>query len=210
MDMNGRVITLRAAGGHIHFGGKIKSEEAAEPIVRTLDAILGVCCVSLFDGLDDPRRRQTYGMAGEYRLPKHGLEYRVLSNAWLCHPVVMHLIFDFARAVYMLGKQGCGHHWKTTEAKTVKIINNCDVKGARKQITENRDLLEKLLRTRYYDASMYKKTADMIFNGVKSFVKDPDDIAGNWQLDGGWISHSGSPNKHVANAIGTIKKDLQI
>ena len=41
-------------------------------------------------------RRKLYGMAGEYRLPAHGIEYRTLSNFWLRSPVLADFVAQMA------------------------------------------------------------------------------------------------------------------
>src|ERR1019366_5440055 len=96
-------------------------------MVKAMDAIAGVACVALFAKYDNPIRRQYYGLPGEYRLPKHGLEYRALSNAWLIHPLIMNLVIDFARKAAIMGKEGLFSKWKATEQETIDCITNCDV-----------------------------------------------------------------------------------
>jgi hypothetical protein len=66
-------VPFRTTGGHIHFGIGKRDDETVSRMVKALDAIIGVACVSLFDGIDDPRRRRMYGLAGEYRLPEYGV-----------------------------------------------------------------------------------------------------------------------------------------
>ncbi len=202
IELDGRRTRLRSAGGHLHFGMSVSPESAAE-IVKAIDAVCGVACVSLFQGIDDPRRRHMYGLAGEYRLPKHGLEYRTLSNAWLCHPMITNLVFELARAAYMLGQQGLRECWETTEHDTVKIINTCDVKAAQKQIEKNRKVMVRLLATKLYEENA-PKCVDYFLNGVHSIIQDPDDIIGNWNLNGHWISHANGVGKNVASGVQLI------
>lgn len=93
----------RGAGGHIHLslanGGKYSSllHEQATLIVSLLDVLLGNTFVLLDRDPGNVTRRKLYGRAGEYRLPKHGLEYRTLSNFWLRHMTLMSLAFGLAR-----------------------------------------------------------------------------------------------------------------
>ena len=79
--------TMRTASGHIHIGFC----EGADPnsdehmlrcatLVKQLDAYLGLPSL-LFD--KDKKRRSMYGAAGCFRPKPYGVEYRVLSNAWL-------------------------------------------------------------------------------------------------------------------------------
>jgi len=56
--------------------------------------------------LDEPVRREYYGLAGEYRLPPHGLEYRSLSCAWIFHPKAAATILDLARRVVVYATSG--------------------------------------------------------------------------------------------------------
>lgn len=80
---------VRSAGGHVHIG---LANGIYEPfngvdhrwrLVAILDAILGNTCVLLDQDRAQAERRKVYGRAGEHRLPRHGLEYRTLSNFWL-------------------------------------------------------------------------------------------------------------------------------
>lgn len=76
----------RSAGGHIHMGldqSVSKIMPVREKIVPLLDILVGNTSVLLDRDPHAAERRQVYGRAGEYRLPKHGLEYRTLSNYWL-------------------------------------------------------------------------------------------------------------------------------
>lgn len=93
---------IRSAGGHVHMGldAPIFNHEAIDHrtrMVPMLDIFVGNTCV-LIDR--DPKariRRQNYGRAGEYRLPKYGLEYRTLSNFWLRHYVLISLVTGLCR-----------------------------------------------------------------------------------------------------------------
>jgi len=94
-EVDGAVYRVRSAGGHMHFG--INSEnyqyeirvacervyEQRRKLVPLFDILMGIPGVLLDRDPDQVIRRQTYGMAGEYRLPDHGIEYRTLSNFWL-------------------------------------------------------------------------------------------------------------------------------
>jgi len=204
-----RELPLRSAGGHIHFGIGKKNEDtdSVKQMVRALDAILGVCCVSLFAKYDNPIRRQFYGLAGEYRTPKHGLEYRALSNAWICHPMISHLIMDLARKCLVFGEKGFLKYWETTEEETVGCIQNCDVDIAHKIMERNKATLLKIFKAAYtYLSDKQLENAYHIFyDGVDAAIKNPNDIAGNWKLDGGWVVHSGADGA-TCNA-GMVKYD---
>lgn len=175
----GRLVPFRPAGGHMHFGIDGLKKEDYIRIVKALDAILGVATVSLFANFDDPRRRQLYGLPGEYRLPKHGLEYRVLSNAWLFHPLITNIVWDLARKVVMVGKLGLlDDLWEHDEKETIRIITECDVKAARKQLTRNRTTMVKLLDAAYY---RHPEAAYRVFRlGAQTAVKNFTDVENNW------------------------------
>lgn len=187
-----REVPYRTAGGHLHFGFKnwnpVPTKKEIETIVKALDAIVAVACVSLFAKIDDPMRRQMYGLAGEYRLPSHGLEYRVLSNAWAFHPLTTHLVFDLARRTIAFARRDLLKYWQYDEKEVIEIINKCDVKKARKLLRKNKGIFTKILQSYCGDA----RAADMIYNiylsGVEKVIKNPTDIEGNWNLkkDGGW------------------------
>ena len=90
--------TLRTASGHIHIGwtGDVPPFSADHyrlcmRAARQLDFYLGAPSV-----LWDPKveRRALYGRAGAFRPKPYGVEYRVLSNAWLRSPVLMEWVYD--------------------------------------------------------------------------------------------------------------------
>lgn len=189
-----REVPFRSAGGHIHFGIGKHSHADAIPIVKALDAVLGVACVSLFAEFDDPNRRRLYGLPGEYRLPAHGIEYRPLSNAWLTHPLIMNLVIDLSRKVVALSKTGAFQkYWKATEEEVVNCIVNCDVKAAHKMMERNKEVFLQLLKASQQLAQpnelemLYK----VFVNGIRSAVADPLDLTFNWKLESGWRPHAG-------------------
>jgi hypothetical protein len=93
----------RSAGGHLHFGVEgtsifwpIKQIDERSRLIPLLDIFVGNTAV-LFDR--DPKaaeRRENYGRAGEYRLPKYGVEYRTLSNFWLRNYTLLSLMCGMA------------------------------------------------------------------------------------------------------------------
>lgn len=79
--------TMRTASGHVHIGFCEGADPTSDEhmtrcatLVKQLDAYLGLPSL-LFDG--DKKRRAMYGAAGAFRPKPYGVEYRVLSNAWL-------------------------------------------------------------------------------------------------------------------------------
>jgi hypothetical protein len=185
---------IRSAGGHLHLSTSLRDEKLIQ-VVKNLDRILGVVSVSMFQYYDDPRRRALYGKAGEYRTPTHGLEYRVLSNAWLCHPAITHFVFELARLV--MGQRVIPlETWNITEDEARKCINDCDVGLAHQLLHRNMDTLEAMLwalpgiEYSMNNASMDKKQPILdawkavIFEGVDKFLKTPDEPSEKWVLKG--------------------------
>lgn len=204
---DGRSTFTRSAGGHLHFGFSkaYRNKDTLEKMVKSLDAIVGVACVSLFESLDNPNRRKAYGLAGEYRMPAHGLEYRTLSNAWLCHPLVATLVYELARVVIKYGATDC-KGWVATEEEVIHTINNCDVKYARRLLFRNRKLFKALLCCG--NMGLSKEEASVIhgifMKDVTNLVKDPSDLVTNWMLTGGWIHHTENKDKCWKHAKATV------
>lgn len=102
--MNQRPSTeqpFRTGAGHVHIGfidnADITDEyflTTCRAIVKTLDASLYVMSHS-WD--DDRTRRSLYGAKGAFRPKPYGLEYRVLSNAFLLSPAVMRYVFETSK-----------------------------------------------------------------------------------------------------------------
>ncbi len=104
-----RILTSRSAGGHIHIGtsntdtNKVKKVlQNAANLVPLLDAIVGNTCVLIDRDPGNIKRRRLYGRAGEYRTPKHGLEYRVLSNFWLRNYALMSFVMGLVRQTVII------------------------------------------------------------------------------------------------------------
>lgn len=188
-----RTYKYRCAGGHIHIGYTIRpTASSIEQIVRALDGILGVAGVSLAAGFDNPERRHTYGRAGEFRLPEHGLEYRVLSNFWLGHPAITMLVFELARTAVRMGESGLFNLcWDATEKETRQVINECDVQGARDILTRNLPVLRAMFNEiwgQYLDKpveeQMRATAIHTLLNGTGVAVQNLADVEGNWRLGG--------------------------
>lgn len=202
---NGRDTPYRFAGGHLHFGlYGTKTDEQIQKYVKALDMILGVASVSLLGELDSPIRRKFYGLPGEYRTPKHGFEYRTLSNAWLCHPLAMNIVYDLARSVCGLARKGLLKGWECDEKETLEIIINNDVKKARKVLARNKQMFRQICKV--IGSIGYREDNDLDLaykvwvKGISSVVKDPKDVVGNWGLDGNWTEHGDGLGKNWATA----------
>jgi hypothetical protein len=174
-------MPFRFAGCHVHFsiGGAIGPDSAAK-YVKAIDKIAGVVSVYLLRGLEDIRRRQYYGQAGEYRLPVHGLEYRTLSSAILVHPAVTHLMFDLARTAFSMANAGQAWAWEAEPSEVQEAINHLNTGLAKEIIDRNRDVLTRMLAIRYANRS--NKAIRMIDEGVANLFSQ--DMTANWNLLG--------------------------
>jgi len=92
---------FRTASGHIHIGWTENEPEGCPfhfdeccEVAKQLDIYLGIPSL-MFD--NDNERRKMYGQAGSFRPKPYGMEYRVLSNAWLKHPELQRWVFQQAQ-----------------------------------------------------------------------------------------------------------------
>lgn len=212
---DGRDVPFRFAGGHLHFGvshlptNPEARQQVIEKYVRALDMILGVASVSLLGELDNPIRRQFYGLPGEYRMPKHGFEYRVLSNAWLCHPLAMNMVYDLARAVCGLAEEGLLEGWQGDEDEMKAILMQNDIAGARAVLDRNKVMFKQICKvitgTFYTLDEHLEKAFDVWRNGLSTVVKDMTDLVSNWNLEpdtqgmvqpGRWVLHGDGKGKN--------------
>jgi len=179
-----RLLPFRFAGGHGHFGDDTLrpiSTEQIEEIVKVLDSTIGVASVLWFQGLENPIRRQFYGRAGEYRRPKHGLEYRVLGNGWLIHPAIFHLVMGMLRKSYQFARYGFGKYLTGDSEAVREIIDSYDVKGAMEHVQRNKDIFKSILKAEV------NTTTNVGFNllesGVAEVLETPTDLEKNWHLE---------------------------
>lgn len=210
--INPMELPYRFAGCHVHIGCGAISQSKAKKIVKVIDQIAGVASVALFRGLEDSRRRQFYGLAGEFRLPSHGLEYRVLSSLAIAHPVLTHLCFDLVRMAFVFGFKGHGFAWDSSDAETQQAINQLDVELALQLLERNRPVLKRLLKDGYsqhvslighgLEGSDKDRAAPkaerLIFEGADKLVNTTD-MVDNWKLTGSWESHSDRDRVSLAN-----------
>lgn len=212
LKADGRAVNFRSAGGHIHFGIGQLSEPTCIKLVKALDKILGVACVSLFAGYDDARRRQMYGLAGEYRTPAHGIEYRTLSNVWLCHPLITNVVFDTARAVVNAAGMNIDFDWQADELDVIRIINTNDVDAARAMLEQNKESFIKMMSCYFeYDNG---RSARMLYNifskGIDAVIADPKNIEKNWNLGGGWVGHNDGKDQTIMRSIETLEQEKKV
>lgn len=133
--------TMRTASGHVHIGfcqDADPNDDAhmirCATLVKQLDCYLGMPSI-LFDR--DVKRRKMYGAAGCFRPKSYGVEYRVLSNAWLLSEARMRFVFQQTqRAVDDLigGKRPIE---KIGEAQVQDVIAQSNVHNAQFYISRN-------------------------------------------------------------------------
>lgn len=119
---------FRTASGHVHLGWKEDSLSFDEAIAVTkqMDFFLGL--ESLFwDG--DMERRKLYGRAGCMRPKSYGVEYRVLSNAWLKSEELSRKVFTLAHRGFNALMQG-EYLWERYD-NIEETINSSDKRAAK-------------------------------------------------------------------------------
>lgn len=199
--LDARLMPYRVAGGHIHFACYVPDPNL---LVKVMDLMLALPCVGMFADIDNPIRREFYGKAGEYRKPSYGIEYRVLSNAWLCDPKVTHLVMDMARRAVAASRTK-GDIFKEIglkEEKLQEMINFCDVKSARAFVEKHWKLYMAMMNGAWPRAVMLsaaiktgtppkeKAMREIVFGGVGLGFPDYEKIEDNWKLTSSWMDHS--------------------
>lgn len=139
-------LPFRTGSGHIHIGWTtgLDVESAlhimqCSDLVKELDYYLGLPSL-LWD--DDNRRRELYGRAGAFRPKPYGLEYRVMSNAWLKRPDLIAFVFERA-------KRAALNILSPTKTKKPLSLRFGDVA---QQIIDSDDLIEKRNWPKQYQA----------------------------------------------------------
>lgn len=190
-----RKLTHRFAGGHMHFG-EWTIPPPYKKIVKTLDNILGIFSIGAARHIDNPIRRQYYGLPGEYRMPKYegnayGVEYRTLSNFWITAPSIQQLIWDLGRmAVRLSCSPKYGKLWATNEDEVKETILHSDVKQAERIIQRNLPMLNWMLKQRYSDHAT-EKALQVFHQGIESVIPDVNDFPENWHFGDEWIPNGG-------------------
>ena len=206
---DGKALPIRFAGSHVHIGlPSVASRKTPnlERIVMAMDCIAGVMSVALFGGKNERLRRNYYGLPGEYRLPKHGIEYRALSAAMLRHPVYYHLLVDAARFAMRMGDQDLMKHWWTTPIESVVSCMRTGTKKFAREIIAREPVFMEFLQKRYHsyrEGICSYEVADNLLGILlgKKKIKDVG-FVGNWKLDQSasfenenrWMPHSDGPN----------------
>lgn len=183
---NPRKLRYRFAGGHMHFGIANRITKAQKPIqaVKMLDKILGLWSVGAAQSFDNPIRRRYYGIAGEHRLPAHGVEYRVLSNFWLSHPVIYQAVWEIGRKAVAFAYSEHNELWVAPEEMVIEAIQNSDVKLAAKLLKLNKPIFLWLFGMKGWDALTVEKLFQVGLDGIESIIKNPEAITDNWLITG--------------------------
>lgn len=195
--VDGKAVPIRFAGSHMHFGVDKKARDRAPEIIKAIDCVAGVMSVALFAGSGEKTRRKFYGLPGEFRLPKHGIEYRSISARMLSHPVYYHLLFDSARFALNMAGEKMAHWWSTPEETVVKCMLGCNRKLAR-QIIKSEPIFEEFLRLRY--GMKGAKVLRLLLGEAK--LKDKGFLR-NWRMNGNLnysSYHASNPNCCVSTA----------
>lgn len=146
--------TMRTAAGHIHIGfmpeGVSVDPNSDEHMIRCatlvkqLDVYLGLPSL-MWD--TDVKRRKMYGAAGAFRPKPYGVEYRVLSNAWLLTEPRMRFVFDQtvkavndlvggSRPVEKIGEEALISTINTSNRISARAFLNAYVPNGRKLLDE--------------------------------------------------------------------------
>jgi len=148
----GDYATLRTGAGHLHIGW-------GEKLDITHSDHITDCCVlvkqldnyfSFYEKLwdKDDTRRTLYGARGAFRPKHYGVEYRVLSNAWLKYPKMWPWLFDSVKAVFDF----------TVEGQTVQSPNRWDYEYIAARYKHADDASKANALVDYYHQYFNKKT----------------------------------------------------
>lgn len=222
---NGKEIPMRWCGWHMHATANpetLMKPGVAANAAKACDLFAGIASVALFGDRERRERRQYYGMPGEYRLPKHGFEYRSVSGLMGYHPVWTQLLLDTFRWAFQVGYNDLLKHVQFKEKDVVKAIIESDVNAAREIIKDNLPLWRKFLNYRYRenqygDAGKVNRGDDALalLLGKKKLL-DAGSVEANWKLDEqivpwgsnaasykgkDWMAHSEAPNCSVMRMV---------
>lgn len=139
---DGATYPYRSGSGHIHLGTKLVKDVDPNLVVKILDVIVGIPSVLIARDPGEAIRRETYGRAGEYRLPRHGLEYRVPSNFWLRDYKLQSMVFGLAKLGHAIaGTQSKGHRDKDVSEGLLERVEKIGWDVVERAInTNDRDL----------------------------------------------------------------------
>lgn len=144
---DGNEYMIRTGSGHIHLGTQVAKEWDASEVVRWMDLIAGIACVLVARSPHEAIRRETYGRAGEYRLPKHGIEYRVPSNFWLVDYRMCSMVTGLVRQALYMVQMNAKTAGKPANQWHASILENVEKAGGW-------DAVEKAINTNDWDLAM--------------------------------------------------------
>lgn len=134
IGVNPDTYTKRSAGGHLHFGLPQDLMHVRSRLAPISDVLIGNTSVLIDRDPNAAERRKVYGRAGEFREPRHGFEYRTLSNYWLRSKELVGLVTGLMRlAVFVLDTSVAKDGWPADEA-LMELVSLRDVEKA---INEN-------------------------------------------------------------------------
>jgi hypothetical protein len=205
LPRSGRDLPFRMAGFHVHVGihGQYPTEEKRSEViphmVKMMDRLAGVTSVVALQGLEHPLRRRYYGLAGEYRQPSYGVEYRTLSSGVLWHPALVHLHLDLVRYAQLMVRKGFGGLYEGSDEEIQECVNNLDVDLGKRLVERNRQLLGSVLGGHYLPAKGREGiVVDLLKEGMAQHITL--DMEENWLLPQGvWASHSNNSAKCFAS-----------
>jgi hypothetical protein len=156
--------TMRTASGHVHIGGFETDDPNSDEhmlrcatLVKQLDCYLGLPSL-LFD--KDVKRRKMYGAAGCFRPKTYGVEYRVLSNAWLLSESRMRFVFN--QTVKAVNDLIAGHRAidRVGEGAVQQIINNSRANDSSYYLRQIKDGKEVAVAAMALGQEPFKKMAE--------------------------------------------------
>ena len=74
--------------------------------------MLGIPALYLDHDPTSKVRRELYGLAGRFRTPSYGVEYRSIGNFWLTSPKLVEVVYDICELVISLLADGVDKLWK--------------------------------------------------------------------------------------------------
>lgn len=153
---------VRTSSTHIHLGNeKLLDFETRHKAIKILDIIVG-CSSVIFDKDNTAKlRRQKYGKAGEFRMPKHGIEWRILDSFVLNSPKLLDLTYDLVDYSMSFIENNKADEILSLipEKDVINTINNCNKKMALdilKKIKLPENLFNRVLQD-YSNLDFYKE-----------------------------------------------------
>lgn len=131
-------------------------------IIKLLDYTIGLLSVIFFyKDKNEKLRRDNYGKAGEFRIQPHGIEYRVLSNAYIEYNPIASLFFGIARNISEIIEYT--YYRGTVEKFRDEIFKIADPEEVRRTINEiDHEKAKKI----------FTKVFNKIYNSIKSTTRN--------------------------------------